>query len=96
MLTSLEDGNLIARTRRLPEVEFDDAALLRQLDLLDLVERLDAALHLRRLRGVRREALDEALLLGQHRLLAGVGGFAIRFAQRRARARRSRSCRSRR
>jgi hypothetical protein len=29
-----------------------DLALLRQLDLLDLVERLDAALHLRRLGGV--------------------------------------------
>ena len=53
---------------------------LRQLDLLDLVERLDPALHLRRLRGVRREPIDEALFLGQHRLLTRVGRLAVRFA----------------
>ena len=76
----LEHGDLFARARRLAELEVDDPPLLRQLDLLDLVERLDAALHLRRLRRVRREALDEALFLGQHRLLARVRRLAVRLA----------------
>ena len=76
----LENGNLIARTRGLAKVEVDDLALLRQLDLLNLVERLDAALHLRRLGRMRGEALDEALFLGQHRLLPRVRRLAVRFA----------------
>ena len=59
---------------------FTTRALLRQLDLLDLVERLDAALHLRRLGGVRGEPLDEALLLGEHRLLPRVGRLAVGLA----------------
>ena len=92
----LKHRDLLAGARRLAEVEIDDAPLLRQLDLLDLVERLDAALHLRRLCGVRGEAFDEPLLLGEHRLLPGVGRLAIRLADARARARRSRSCPSRR
>ena len=78
----LEHGDLIARARRLAEVELHDAPLLGQLDLLDLVERLDAALHLRRLRRVRLEALDEALFLGEHRLLPRVRGLAVGLAQR--------------
>ena len=82
MLHALERRDLLARARRPAEVELHDLALLRQLDLLDLVERLDAALHLRGLGGVRREALDEALLLGEHRLLARVGGLAVGLAQR--------------
>ena len=72
--------HLVARARRRAEVELDDLALLRQFDLLDLVECLDAALHLRGLGGVRGEALDETLLLGQHRLLPRVGRLAIGFA----------------
>ena len=76
----LQHRDLLARPRRLPELEVDDLPLLRQLDLLDLVERLDPALHLRRLRGVRGEAVDEALFLGQHRLLTGVGRLAIGLA----------------
>ena len=75
----LEHGNLVAGTRRLAEIKPHDAPLLRQLDLLDLLERLDAALHLRRLGGVRREAFDEALLLGEHRLLPRIRRFAIGF-----------------
>ena len=92
---ALEHGHLVAGARRLPEVELHDLPLLRQLDPLDLLQRLHAALHLRRLGGVGREALDEALLLGQHRLLARVGRLAVGLADARARARRSRSCPSR-
>ena len=66
----------------MPEVELHDLPLLRQLDLLDLLQRLHAALHLRRLGGVRGEPLDETLLLGQHRLLARVRRLAIGLANR--------------
>ena len=63
------------------EGELDHDPLLRQLEFLDLVERLDPALHLGRLGGVRLEAVDEALFLGQHRLLASVGGFLVGLAR---------------
>ena len=79
---ALEHRHLIAGARRLAEVELDDLPTLGQLDLLDLLQRLDPALHLRGLGGVGGEAVDEALLLGQHRLLAGVGGFAVGLADR--------------
>ena len=87
-----EHRDLLARARRLAEVEFHDLPLLRQLDLFNLLQRLHAALHLRGLRRVRREPLDEALLLGEHRLLPRVRRFAVRLADARARARRNRSC----
>jgi hypothetical protein len=61
---------------------FTGLALLRQLDPFDLLERLDAALDLRGFGGMRREALDEALLLGQHRLLTSVGGLTVGLADR--------------
>ena len=77
---ALEGGHLVARPRRAAEVELHDLALLGQLDLLDLVEGLDPALHLRRLGRVGGEALDEALLLGQHGLLARVGRLAVGLA----------------
>src|SRR5256885_12863727 len=44
---------------------------------LPIFEGLDAALHLRCLRGVGGEAVDEALLLGQLGLLPLVGSFAV-------------------
>ena len=69
---AFEHDDLLAGSRRRPEIELHDAALLRQLDLFDLLERLHAALHLRRLRRVRREPLDETLLLGEHRLLSRI------------------------
>ena len=53
--------------------------LLRQFDLLDLVQRFDAALNLRRLGRVRPEAIDEALLLSQHGLLPRESGLLIRL-----------------
>ena len=81
MPTPRERDDVVARARRLPEVEPHDLAPAGQLDLLDLLELLHAALHLRGLRGVGREALDEALLLGEHRLLPRVGGLALRLAQ---------------
>ena len=58
---------------------FTSFLLLRQLDLLDLVERLHATLDLGGLGRVRGEAIDEPLLLGQHRLLSRVA-FASRFS----------------
>ena len=79
---AFDQRDLISRSRRRAEVELDDAALLRQLDLLDLLERLHTTLHLGRLRRVRRKTLDEALLLGEHRLLPRVGGLSIRLADR--------------
>jgi hypothetical protein len=65
-----------------PEVELHHAPLLRQLDFFDLLECLDAALHLRGLCRVRREALDEPLFLGEHRLLPRVRRLAVRVADR--------------
>jgi hypothetical protein len=55
-------------------------ALLGQFHLLDLVERLDAALHLRGLGSVGPEAIDETLLLGEHGLLARESGLQVSFA----------------
>ena len=78
----LDHRDLVARSRRLAKVELHHDAALGQLNLLDLVERLDAALHLRRLGGVGAETIDEALLLGEHRLLSRVGGLAVGLAQR--------------
>ena len=79
-MQAFDHRHLVARARRIAEVELDHDAALRQLDLLDLVERLDAALHLRGLGGVGLEAIDEALFLGEHRLLARICGFAIGLA----------------
>ena len=76
----LDHGHLVARARRDAEFELHHLALLRQLDLFDLVQRLDAALHLRRLGRVRPEAVDEALLLGQHGLLPREGRLLIGLA----------------
>src|SRR5262249_16741470 len=69
-LDAFQAGDVLARARRPGEVELDRAATARRLDLLDLVELLDARLYLRRLRRLCLEALDEAHLLAQHRLLA--------------------------
>src|SRR6202023_1033611 len=76
----LDPHDLLARTRRLREIELHDAPLLRQLDLLDLLDRLHPALNLRRLRGMRGESLDEALLLRKHRLLPRIGRLTVGFA----------------
>ena len=78
----LDDDDLVARAGRRPELELDHLASLGQLDLLDLVQRLDAALHLRRLGRMRAEAVDEALLLGEHRLLARVGRLEVGLPDR--------------
>ena len=76
----LDHRHLVARARRDAELELHHVPLLGQLDLLDLVQRLDAALHLRRLGRVRLEALDEALLLGEHGLLPREGRLLIALA----------------
>ncbi len=72
--------HLVAGARRHAELELHYLALLGQFDLVDLVQRLDAALHLRGFGGVGFEALDEALLLGEHGLLAGEGRLLIVLA----------------
>src|SRR5207248_1936347 len=76
----LDHRDLIARARRHTKLELHHVPLLGQLDLLDLVQRLDTALHLRRLRRMRLEAFDEALLLGEHCLLARERGLLIVLA----------------
>src|SRR5215471_16608851 len=78
----LERRDDVTGPLRLAEIELDDLALLRQLDLLYLLQRLDAALHLRGLRRMRGEALDEPLLFREHRLLACIRGLAVRLANR--------------
>jgi hypothetical protein len=75
-----ERRDLLARPRGRAEVELHTLALLGELDLLDLVERLHAALDLRGLGGVGREAVDEPLLLGEHGLLPRVAGLAVGLA----------------
>src|SRR6185436_4966609 len=72
----LDLDDVVAAARRRAELEaaLDQAA--RRRDLLDLVELLDARLHLRGLGRLRLEALDEAALLGQHGLLARKLGLA--------------------
>ena len=65
-----DSRNVVARAWRRRERELDHLALLWRLDSLDLLDALDARLHLRRVARARLEALDEGLLLGEHRLLA--------------------------
>ncbi len=57
-------------------------APLGGLELLYLLQLLDAALHLRRLAGLRLEAIDEALLLRQHGLLPLELRLRLRLVQR--------------
>jgi len=76
----LDHHHLVARPGRLAELEVHHLPLPGQLNLLDLVQRLDPALHLRRLGRVGREALDEPLLLGQHRLLPRIRRLAVGLA----------------
>ena len=75
-----DDRHLVAGARGHAEIEIDHLPLLGHLQLFDLVELLDAALHLGGFGGVGFEAFDEALLFGEHGLLAGEGGLMIRFA----------------
>ncbi len=62
---------LIAGARRHPEFELHHLPFLRQLHLVDLVQSLNAALHLGGLGGMGAETVDKALFLGQHGLLPG-------------------------
>ena len=78
----LQADDILARARRRHEFERYGLAALRRLDALDLVELLDPALHLRRMRGARLEAFDELDFLGQHRLLALELGLLLLFVQR--------------
>ena len=56
--------HLVARARRLLEVELDGFLLLGKLDALDLLELLHAILHLLGFRGLVAELLDERLHMG--------------------------------
>ena len=75
-----ECDDLIAGSRRLPKIELHDTTLLRQFDLLDLVQCLHAALDLRRFRRMSGESFDESLLFREHCLLPRVCRLAIRLA----------------
>jgi hypothetical protein len=67
----LKDGHLFAGSRRNAKLKLHHQAFLRQLNLLDLVQGLDPALHLGRFGGVRPETINEALFFGKHGLLPG-------------------------
>ena len=74
--------HVLAGAGRRAELEVDLLLAARRLDLVDLVELLDPALHLRGVAGARLEALDEGDLLGQHRLLAVELRLHLLFAER--------------
>jgi len=67
---TVEPHDLLARARRLGEVERERRALLAHLDLVHPVEHLLAALRLARLGRLGAEPVDEPLQLGAPRLLA--------------------------
>src|SRR6202041_2596165 len=67
----LKDGDLFAGSRRETKLKLHHLAFLWQLDLFDLVQRLNPALHLGRFGRVRPETINEALFFGKHRLLPG-------------------------
>src|SRR4030095_9150038 len=75
-----ENRDLVAGPWRLAEIESNDTPLPGQLDLFDLLERLDTALNLRRLGGARGEALEKALSLREHRLLPRIRRLSIGLA----------------
>src|SRR5690606_31029207 len=74
--------DVVAGPGRGAKVEAEDLAAPRRLELLDLVELLDPRLDLGGAPGLGLEALDEADLLGQHRLLALVLGLLLGLAER--------------
>ena len=78
---ALELRHVVAGSRGLGEIELDDAAAARGLDLLDLVELLHPRLHLRGVARAGLEAVDEGLLLGEHRLLPRVLGLVLRLGE---------------
>ncbi len=65
---------------RLRKAEVDGLLLGRDLDALDALQLLDAALHLLGLGGLITEAADESFQLLDAVLLVGVGGFELRQA----------------
>src|SRR6185437_11990696 len=67
-----------ARCGRLRESEMDDRLFLRQLDALDLLQFLNAALHLLRLRSLVAKTIDEGLQMLDVLALVAVGGFKLR------------------
>ena len=71
---AIEPANVVTAAGRLGKLEPHHPLLRRQLDPLDLLQLLDARLHLGGMGNPRPEAGDEVLLLGQHLLLAPVTG----------------------
>src|SRR5271170_4378656 len=78
----LNHGHLFPGSRWNAKVEFHDLPFFRQLDLFDLVQGLNPALHLGRFGRVRPETIDEALLLGKHGLLPGKRCLLIALSHR--------------
>ena len=76
-----EGRHVVPRARGLLHQEGHQHAPLGRLELVDLLELLDPALDLGRLGRVLLEALDEALLLLEHRLLAREGRLLVRGAR---------------
>ncbi len=78
----LEADHVLAGAGCRLELELHRLAALGRLDPLDLVQLLHPALHLRRVRGARLEALDELDFLGEHRLLPRELRLLLLLAQR--------------
>jgi hypothetical protein len=74
----LELGHDAAARLGLREAEVDGLLFGRNLDPLDLLQFLDAALHLLGLGGLVAEAVDEGFELLDAVLLVGVGGLQLR------------------
>jgi hypothetical protein len=65
----LQDGHLFTGSRRETKLKLHHLAFLSQLDLFDLIQGLNSALHLGRFGSVCPETINEALFFGKHGLL---------------------------
>ncbi len=79
---AVEVGDVVARARRLLEIEAQLLPALRRLEALDLFELLHARLHLRGVARPRLEARDERLLFGEHGLLPLDRALGLRVEER--------------
>ena len=91
----LELGHDASAGLGLRKGEVNGLLVRRDLDPLDLVEFLDAALHLLGLGGLLAEAVDEGFQLLDALALVAVGGFELRLPLGLLRSDTSRSCRCR-
>jgi hypothetical protein len=82
LMQILQDGHLFAGSRRETKLKLHQHAFLWQLNLFDLIQRLNPALHLGRFGRMRPETIDEALFFGKHGLLPGERCLLVGFSDR--------------